>query len=556
MGDGTFFGTLCAVDPEPRQLTQEQADLLTILARTVATMIERDNELNQRERAEQQLRHQLDYTTAITSSLVSGLYAVDREGCATFVNSAAERRLGWTEAELLGKDMHDIIHYRHTDGTPFPREDCPLLAVISSGEEVHVDNDVFTRKDGRTFPVAYTSQPIVIDGQVAGAVVSFRDITERRRAEETQARLAAIVQSSDDAILGKTLDGIITNWNRGAQRLYGYSAEEAVGQYFSLLVPPAHPNEVPVLLERLRRGEHINHYETVHTSKDGRLLDVALTLSPLKDSQGRVIGCSTIVHDISQRKQAEGELAQAFAAQRAANEELERINKIRRDFVSVVSHEFRTALTGIQGFSQMMRDEDFGIEEMREISSDIYEDAARLNRMIGEMLDLARMESGRITLDLERVEINEILMRVATQIQTNAPRHEIHLQLDEGIPELLGDRDKLAQVATNLLNNAVKYSPNGGRINVGSRLEGAFAHVRVLDEGVGIRPEALEKLFEPYTRDESVATRYIQGTGLGLAISRQIIELHGGDIWAESELSIGSTFHFTVPLDRSHPTGQ
>lgn len=261
-------------------------------------------------------------------------------------------------------------------------------------------------------------------------------------------------------------------------------------------------------------------------------------------------------NELNQRKRVEKGLARSLAAQRAANEELKRVNKIRRDFVSVVSHEFRTALTGIQGFSQMMRDEDFTTEEIKEMSSDIYDDATRLNRMISEMLDLDRMESGRITLDLERVDISEIITKVANQIRPTTSRHQINLQLDDSIPKLLVDRDKLTQVITNLLTNAVKYSPKGGKITVGSCLEGEVAHVCVVDEGVGISPEALEKLFEPYARAESEKTRYIQGTGLGLAISRQIIGLHGGNIWAESEPGAGSAFHFTVPLDASSPAEQ
>jgi PAS domain S-box-containing protein len=407
-----------------------------VLARIVATAIERDNELNQRKRAEQQLRHQLEYTATITSSLASGLCAVDREGCITFVNPAAERTLGWVEEELLGKDMHETVHYQRADGIPIPKEECPLLRVVRSGETARIDDDVFTRKDGSPFSVAYTSQPIIEDGHVTGAVVNFRDITQDKRAEETRARLAAIVQSSDDAIIGKTLDGIITNWNRGAERLYGYSAEEVVGQHISVLVPSGRPDDVPNLLARLRRGEHISRYETVRVTKGGKLLDVSLTLSPIIDAQGNTIGASTIARDITERKRAEKELAQAFATQREANQELERINKVRRDFVSVVSHEFRTALTGIQGFSQMMRDEDFSVEEMKDMSTDIYEDATRLNRMISEMLDLDRMESGRITLDLERVNINDILTRVANQTRPNAPKHEIHIQLDEDLPQL------------------------------------------------------------------------------------------------------------------------
>jgi PAS domain S-box-containing protein len=552
--NGSFFGTLCAVDPEPRHLTQQQADMLAVQARLVATTIERDRELREREQAEQKLRRQRDYNLAIASSLTSGLYALDQEGRLTFMNPAAERALGWTEAELLGKNMHEAVHYQRADGTRLPEKECPLLAAIRPGHIVRIDDDAFTRKDGTTFAVAYTSHPLTEDGQVTGAVVSFRDITEHKRAEQVRSFLAAIVESSNDAIIGKTLDGTITSWNWGAQKLYGYSNKEVVGQSISMLVPPTYPNDAPEILEVIKRGERLVDYETLRQTKEGNLVDVSLTVSPVKDSYGKVVAASTIARDITERKRAEAELERAFNTQRAANEQLERVNKIRRDFVSVVSHEFRTALTGIQGFSQMMRDEDFSAEEMREFASDIYEDATRLTRMISEMLDLDRMESGRMTLGLDRLDLSEILARVTENARLNAPRHRIRLRVDENVPKLSGDRDKLTQVTANLLSNAVKYSPEGGQITVESRLEGEVIHVLVQDEGVGIRPEAREKLFEPYSRVESENTRYIQGTGLGLAISRQIIRLHGGDIWVDSKPGEGSTFHFTVPLNPSRPT--
>ena len=252
--------------------------------------------------------------------------------------------------------------------------------------------------------------------------------------------------------------------------------------------------------------------------------------------------------ELKERERAEAELAQALSAQRAANEKLERVNKIRSDFVSVVSHEFRTALTGIQGFSQMMRDEALSSEEVREFAADINEDAQRLNRMITEMLDLDRMEAGRMTLNLDRVDLNATISRIAAAARPNAPKHRIETDLDESLPALLADRDKLIQVVSNLLNNAVKYSPNGGRIGLLSRREGDAAHVQMQDQGVGIQREVLDRLFEPYSRAETGATRTITGTGLGLAISREIVRLHGGDIWAESEPGQGSTFHFTLPL--------
>ena len=196
----------------------------------------------------------------------------------------------------------------------------------------------------------------------------------------------------------------------------------------------------------------------------------------------------------------------------------------------------------------MMRDEDFTLDEMKEYAGDINKDAQRLNRMITEMLDLDRMESGRMTLNLGEVDLNLIVVEVAERARPGAPTHDLRLDLDEALPLLTGDRDKLTQVLTNLVSNAVKYSPQGGTILLSSCREGDLAHVRVQDHGMGIPPEALEKVFERFSRVESGTSRYIQGTGLGLPIVRQIVQMHGGRAWVESTLGEGSTFQFTVPL--------
>jgi signal transduction histidine kinase len=223
--------------------------------------------------------------------------------------------------------------------------------------------------------------------------------------------------------------------------------------------------------------------------------------------------------------------------------------------VSIVSHEFRTALTGIQGFSEMMRDEDFTVEEMKEYAGDINNDAQRLNRMITEMLDLDRMESGRFELHRGDVDLNQLIAEVAERARAGAPGYPIRLELDEALPAVVGDRDKLVQVVTNLVDNAVKYSPAGGEIQVSSRRGDGLAHVRVRDHGMGISPESLETVFERFSRVESGTSRYIHGTGLGLPIVRQIVQMHGGKAWVESALGQGSTFHFTLPLAGSPSAG-
>jgi len=240
--------------------------------------------------------------------------------------------------------------------------------------------------------------------------------------------------------------------------------------------------------------------------------------------------------------------AEAFEHQRGAVVELERLSQAKSDFVSIVSHEFRTPLTGIQGFSELLRDEDLTSAEVREYAADINKDAQRLNRMITEMLDLDRLESGRMTLTLASVNLNEVIAEVADLTRPNAPHHPITLRLDEALPNLSGDRDRLTQVVTNLLSNAIKYSPDGGEVVVTSRRDGGSAHVAVRDRGIGIPADSLEKVFERYARLESKATRNVQGTGLGLPIVRQIVEMHGGRAWAESTLGEGSTVQFSIPL--------
>jgi signal transduction histidine kinase len=244
---------------------------------------------------------------------------------------------------------------------------------------------------------------------------------------------------------------------------------------------------------------------------------------------------------------------EAFSRQRQAVEQLERLNRAKSEFVSIVSHEFRTPLTGIQGFSEMMRDEELTLEEMREYAGDINKDAQRLNRMINEMLDLDRMESGRMTIHPELMDLNPVIADVADRVRPNAPNHTLTLDLQPDLPPLHGDRDRLTQVASNLLNNAVKYSPTGGRITMTTRLDGDQVRLDVRDEGLGIPADALETIFERYSRVDSQATKDIQGTGLGLPIVRQIVQLHGGKVWAESDLGKGSVFHVVLPLAGAGP---
>ena len=280
----------------------------------------------------------------------------------------------------------------------------------------------------------------------------------------------------------------------------------------------------------------------------GGQLAGALALSQIDRAREWTADDVRLIEAVAQELRVAITAAEAFERQRAAVVELERLNRAKSDFVSIVSHEFRTPLTGIQGFSEMMRSEELTLDEMREYAGDINKDAHRLNRMITEMLDLDKMESGRMKLHREPLDLNTIVSESVDRLRPNAPQHPVSLRLDPLIGEMSGDRDKLTQVMANLLNNAVKYSPNGGEIVVSTRVEGNTAHVVVRDHGMGIPKEALDAIFERYGRVESPATRHIQGTGLGLPIVRQIVQLHGGTVWAESSVGEGSLFHVSLPL--------
>jgi len=235
-------------------------------------------------------------------------------------------------------------------------------------------------------------------------------------------------------------------------------------------------------------------------------------------------------------------------ATRKTYDEIEQLSKLRGEFVSTVSHEFRTPLTGIQGFSEIIRDEELTIPEIREYAGDINKGARRLARLISDMLDLDRMESGLVTPTLVPVDLNLILTETAMQFRMGAAKHPIELDLEPGLPQLMGDPDGLTQVATNLLSNAIKYSPDGAAVEVRTRRDAKTIMLTVRDHGMGMPADQLDKIFERYSRIESAATRNIQGTGLGLPIVRQLVQLHRGRVWATSESGQGSVFHVQLPL--------
>jgi len=281
----------------------------------------------------------------------------------------------------------------------------------------------------------------------------------------------------------------------------------------------------------------------------GKWLWLQLTATPIPDSNGRPEHLLLMIEDVTTVRETSDQLAEALEAQRGANANLEKLDRTKTEFLSIVSHEFRTALTGIQGFSELIRDGGLEVDEVRAYGGYIFNDADRINRLIGDMLDLDRMESGRMSMRAGDVDINEVLTEAMARAGTAvASPVEFKADLDPRLPIVVGDRDRLIQVVSNLVNNAVKYSPDGGTVTLSTRSEGGFALVSVADTGLGIPPGEIGHVFERFRRVRSGAAQSIPGTGLGLTIVKQIVEMHGGKIWVESAVGHGSAFHFTVPL--------
>ena len=353
---------------------------------------------------------------------------------------------------------------------------------------------------------------------------------------ETEARLAAIVASSDDAIISKDLDGRITSWNAAAERLFGYTAEEAIGQSITIVIPKDRLNEEDSVLARIRAGLSVEHFETVRQHKDGHLIDISLTVSPMRTPDGRIIGASKIARDVTEQRRL-----------RAMSEEASRL---KDEFLAVLSHELRTPLNTVLGYARMLRREDRKMTaELRQRALDVLErNAESLTRLVSDVLDTSRIVTGKMRLSLEECLVDAIVAQAIDTIEPVAAAKGIAIgtTLDPGL-SVLADRDRLQQILWNLLSNAVKFTPSGGEITVRAGSDGDAVAISVQDSGVGIAEEHLPFVFQRFWQADSGASREFAGLGIGLALARHLVELHGGAITAASA-GPGHGALFTVSL--------
>ena len=657
---------------------------------------------------------------AIVQFADDAITSTDLSETITSWNGAAERLYGYEAKEVLGKSNRLII-----PPDRYAEED-DIVRRVKSGEGVQHFDTVRVRKDGSRIEVAITASAIYEDHTIIGVSKIARDMSERKDAERNGARLAAIVESSDDAIVAKDLNGIVTSWNQAAERLFGYTATEAIGQSIRIIIPESHLDEEDTILDRIRRGENVQHFETMRCRKDGSCLPISVTVSPIRDKAGTVIGASKIARDISERKRAEAlaqrtqreaefnarmaevlsgsldyeaklrglvELAvpaladwaavdivepdsrmrriavahadpgntqlgtevrrrhedpitpcnarhvirtgkgallsevtddvivaaahgdenriglmralrltscvcvplttnqRTFAALTLATTEsgrrydtqdlhymedvasraalivdnaraydaLQKASGLKDEFLATLSHELRTPLNAILGYSRMLHAGMVTPDKLPRTLETIERNTTSLSKMVEDILDVSRVVSGKMRLNMQPVELPLVVHDAVATVTPAAEAKHIRLEtaVDPQVGAVSGDPDRLRQIVWNLLSNAVKFTPKEGRIQVRLERVNSSVEIVVSDTGIGIRPDFLPHIFERFRQADSGASREHAGLGLGLAIVRNLVELHGGTVYATSGGDgQGATFRVRLPLRIVHPDWQ
>jgi PAS domain S-box-containing protein len=387
----------------------------------------------------------------------------------------------------------------------------------------------------------------------------------REDLEQASARLAAIIASSEDAIISKTLNGVVTSWNGAAQRLFGFTAEEMIGQSILRIIPEELQHEETDILTKLRRGERIERYETTRMHKEGHRLEISLTVSPVRDSSGTIVGAAKIAHDITARRRAEhalhareAQLAKLLEerelfleSERLARSEAERLSHVKDEFLATLSHELRTPLNAIQGWVTLLRTRQVGAGDLERGLETIERNVRNQAQIVNDLLDMSRIISGKVHLEVQPLHLHDIVNSAIETLHQSATAKNIRIRsmLDSSIGLVRGDPNRLQQVLWNLLSNAVKFTPSGGRIQV--VLERVNSHVEICieDSGVGIRAEFLPHVFDRFRQADPSTTRRYGGLGLGLSIVKNLVELHGGSVRVKSPgENQGSTFIVALPI--------
>ncbi|MBK0378477.1 PAS domain S-box protein [Mucilaginibacter sp. SD-g] len=467
---------------------------------------------------------------AIIMSSDDAIISKTLDGIITSWNPAAERLFGYDAKEAIGQHITLIIPDDRLNEEKF------IIRQIASGKKVDHFETLRQRKNGQLVPISLTISPVLNSkGKVIGASKIARDISARQQADEKQARLAAIVDTSDDTILSKTLNGIITSWNKAAVRMFGFSEAEAIGRHISLIIPEERIDEEDFIIGEIRKGNKVAHFQTIRQRKDGSLVPISLSVSPIIDKNGNIIGASKIARDIS----GEQELYR----------KLKEINAKKDEFIALASHELKTPLTSINGYLQLL-EQRISDKKSKDFVQKMRHQVTRLTELVDDILDVSKIEAGKLKLHKAEFDILKVVKNTIDLIANANPGHQLALHTSVKFCNLKGDEHRIEQLLINLLTNAIRYSPDSNKVEIFVSTEQDDVKIGVKDFGLGISQEKLPNIFSRFYRVDDSDTS-VSGLGIGLYLCYEIVTRHHGMIWAESKPGFGSTFWFTLPIKDS-----
>jgi PAS domain S-box-containing protein len=474
---------------------------------------------------------------AILASIVASsddvIISKTLQGIITSWNLAAQKTFGYTESEAVGQHISLIIPPERLSEEDF------IIEQIANGKKIDHFETIRYGKNGQEVHLSVTVSPVVdVNGKIIGASKVARDISAIRQAAEKKGMLAAIANTSDDTIVSKTLEGTITSWNQAAEKMFGYKEEEALGKHISLIIPPERLDEETFIINEVSRGNKVDHFNTVRRAKDGRLVPITLSVSPILDDNGKIIGASKIARDISDHLALQEEKARLY-------DEIKALNDKKDEFIGLASHELKTPLTSIQGYLQILSN-DIAEERRKEFLRRTSQQVKKLNNLVSDLLDISKIQAGKLQFNPAPFDLCQVVRDAIELITYSNNNHTVHLQTDVKELTLNGDSQRVEQVILNLLTNAIRYAPGVFEIIVYISEENGVAKVGVRDRGIGIPEDKLNEVFSRFYR--ITENKNVSGLGLGLYLSQQIIERHHGRIWAESKVGEGSVFYFTLPI--------
>jgi PAS domain S-box-containing protein len=493
------------------------------------------------------VRHELFRVTL--RSIGDAVITTNTDARITDLNEVAETLTGWPRNEALGQPLERVFNIIN-EVTRRPVEN-PATRALREGVIVGLANHtVLVKKDGSECPIDDSAAPIRNEqGHVSGCVLIFRDVTAQRLIERektnqliTARLLAAIVESSDDAIISKSLEGIIQSWNAAAERLFGFTAEEAVGQHISLVIPPDRIAEEDQIITGLKAGKRIEHFETERVRKDGRRIIVSLTISPIKDDSGNVVGASKIVRDFTERMRLMDDLQRLAMDLSAADQR-------KNEFLATLAHELRNPLAPMSNMLEVVKRAGDDREILKQAHETFERQLNQMVRLVDDLLDLNRITHDRLELRRSQVELSSVIQQAVEVARPliDAADQELIVDLPEEPIHLNADRARLAQVFGNLLNNSCKYTEPNGTITLKAKRMDDEVLVTVKDNGAGIPRDKIGSIFDMFMQVDRSSERSQEGLGIGLTLVKRLVEMHGGAIDARSD-GEGHGSEFTVRL--------